>query len=280
MGFKPKFLSINLHLTQACNMNCKMCFAKYPYGIAYNQADWSRCIDAIAEESKGIPKRKMNFVGGEPTLLPYLPDLVERAKGHGFITGIVTNGSRLNSSLLNRLIGSLDWIGLSIDSLSKETNRLLGRCSFNLCLGRHEYEKVSLSIRENGFSLKINTAICSLNHEEDFVGFLMKIQPERWKVMQCLIIENQNMEAGWLGLSDHKFREFIDRHSEISNLVVESCDAMLGSYIMVDPCGRPYGNESGRARFGLPVLEAGLFSQLVALGYTETKALTRGAAYF
>lgn len=36
--------------------------------------------------------RTINFAGGEPTLCPWLPDLLRRAKELNLTTAIVTNG--------------------------------------------------------------------------------------------------------------------------------------------------------------------------------------------
>ena len=40
---------------------------------------------------------KMNFVGGEPILCPWLPDLIRRAKELELTTSIVTNGRPLDA---------------------------------------------------------------------------------------------------------------------------------------------------------------------------------------
>jgi len=63
---------------------------------------------------------KINFAGGEPTLCPWLPDLIARAKEHRMVTSIVTNGSRITDQWLDALNGNLDWIGLSIDTVDPE----------------------------------------------------------------------------------------------------------------------------------------------------------------
>ena len=59
---------------------------------------------------------KITFVGGEPTLCPYLGELLEAAKIAGLTTCIVSNGTGLSEEFLETWHHCIDWIGLSIDA--------------------------------------------------------------------------------------------------------------------------------------------------------------------
>ena len=77
--------------------------------------------------------RKINFAAGEPTLCPWLPDLILRARELRLTTPVVTNGSRLNAQRLQREVplgsnvlparGRVPWVhmGLSVWA-GNETN--------------------------------------------------------------------------------------------------------------------------------------------------------------
>ena len=112
--------SVNFHLWEPCNMKCGFCFATFrdvkreilPKGHL-NRDD---CV-AVVERLAAAGFQKINFAGGEPTLCPWLPDLVTAAKSAGMITAIVTNGSKLTSGYLDSMQGSLDWVTLSIDTI-------------------------------------------------------------------------------------------------------------------------------------------------------------------
>ncbi|MBN2693336.1 4Fe-4S cluster-binding domain-containing protein [bacterium] len=71
------FISVNYHLTKNCNMFCKGCFARYKE-LSDNK-DYISTLKEIVRFSNinNIQKRKINFVGGEPTLLKNLPELVK-----------------------------------------------------------------------------------------------------------------------------------------------------------------------------------------------------------
>lgn len=71
--------------------------------------------------------QKITFAGGEPTLCPWLSDLITTAKKAGMTTMIVTNGTNLTDAFLENNKQYLDWITLSVDSLVTATNLKTGR---------------------------------------------------------------------------------------------------------------------------------------------------------
>ena len=78
--------SVNFHLWEPCNMRCKFCFATFqdvknsilPRGHLPKQ-DAIEVVLQLAE----IGFEKITFAGGEPTLCPWLPDLITIAKEMG-----------------------------------------------------------------------------------------------------------------------------------------------------------------------------------------------------
>ena len=123
--------SVNYHLWEPCNMRCGFCFAtfqdtKREMNLPKGHLPKEACI-SVVDQLAEFGFEKINFAGGEPTLCPWLPALITRAKGYGMVTSIVTNGSRLTEAWLDALKGSLDWVGLSIDTVDPEKLRHLGR---------------------------------------------------------------------------------------------------------------------------------------------------------
>ncbi|MBI4821777.1 MAG: 4Fe-4S cluster-binding domain-containing protein [Deltaproteobacteria bacterium] len=80
-------------------MRCKGCFAVFqdvkstvlPRGHLRRE-EALRVVERLAAAFD-----KITFVGGEPTLCPWLPELVSLAKRRARTTMIVTNGSRLTN---------------------------------------------------------------------------------------------------------------------------------------------------------------------------------------
>lgn len=92
-----------LVLGYPCNNRCSGCYAadakfNSPFmPIGYAQ----EVIQCMADG--GV--KKCLLIGGEPTLHPYLLEIVRFASNHGVTTTLVTNGRRLSSaSLLNNLV--------------------------------------------------------------------------------------------------------------------------------------------------------------------------------
>ena len=129
---RPVPVTLNLHLTKHCNYHCTFCWATFRDVLGDQSRDeWLQLIAVVAAEravSPGYVVDKITFAGGEPTLLPYLPELIEQAKRHGFTTCVVTNGTRVPENFLHRVAPWLDWITVSLDSGDDAaTNARIGR---------------------------------------------------------------------------------------------------------------------------------------------------------
>lgn len=91
-----------LEITAKCNLTCSHCYAdsgpqRELYGnMTYE--DWCRVIAEAAQ----IGCRRLQFIGGEPTLHPRLADLVNQASHWGFeLIEVFTNATRLGKELIN-----------------------------------------------------------------------------------------------------------------------------------------------------------------------------------
>ena len=81
-------LTVNFHFAPLCNMKCKYCFVEKT--TSFSLEEYSQVIEKLAEFFSRI-----NFVGGEPTVSPYLIPLVRKAKSLGLECSMVTNGYEL-----------------------------------------------------------------------------------------------------------------------------------------------------------------------------------------
>ncbi|MCH8330285.1 MAG: radical SAM protein, partial [Bacteroidetes bacterium] len=182
--------SVNFHLWQPCNMRCGFCFATFhdvkkqilPKGHLPKEEAF-QVVRLLGE----FGFKKITFAGGEPTLCPWLPELIQVAKKYGMVTMIVTNGSKLNDTYLNRLHDHLDWIALSIDSFDPKINLASGRhLPGNRVFSIEHYLNLCRLIRKKGFSFKINTVVNRLNYKENLSDFIEKARPSRWKILQAI----------------------------------------------------------------------------------------------
>lgn len=271
--------SVNFHLLEGCNMDCEFCFL--PEGHLLSQQDWILIIDQIAE----FGFKKDNFAGGEPTLLPWLPNLIARAKERGMVTSIITNGSRITDQWLNDLNGSLDWIGLSIDTVDPEKLKRSGRAiGGKVPITEEEYLNIIGEIKRHKIRLKINTVVTSVNWKEDFTSFIREAKPERWKLLQVLPVKGQNdAQVDDFIITTEQFEAYVQCNCIVENdgimVVPENNEAMTESYVMIDPAGRFFDNTQGFYRCSEPILKVGVAEALKQVSIDPERFRQRGGEY-
>ena len=184
-------LTANFHFIKSCNFRCTYCYATF--------ADlMGRPVmpdEQVFELTRRLARRhtKLTLVGGEPTLYPRLPELLTTAKVEGALTNIVTNGSRIDATWLEANAAHLDFLTMSIDSASAETQRSLGRANQRgEALAIEHYVTLADAARRLGIVVKVNTVVTTLNHDEDMTELVRALEPERWKILQAAPVEGQN----------------------------------------------------------------------------------------
>jgi radical S-adenosyl methionine domain-containing protein 2 len=284
---ESKQLSVNFHLWQPCNYQCGFCFAGFedvkksvlPAGHM-TQDKAGDLVRRLAEHGFG----KITFAGGEPTLCPWLGDLISLAKDTGMVTMLVTNGSRLNTAILEKYRPSLDWIVLSIDSIIPETNFKGGRFQNKRILpDAGYYQGLIGNIHAYSYKFKINTVVHRHNKDEIMSEFIEQAKPLRWKIFKVLSIENQNRDAyGNFEISDDEFSLYLRRNSAPGLkkiMVAEDNDAMIESYLMIDPAGRFFDNSTGAYKYSESICDVDVTRALAGVDFDYEKYLQRGAAY-
>lgn len=279
LSLKQQNLAINLHLTGKCDMQCIGCYARFGEDVkskpfALTKSEWMQIINNLYDYSEGR-NVKINFVGGEPLLYPYLPELLTHSKMKGFTTSLVTNGSLLKRRF-NELNGLVDWVGVSIDSFDESTLKALGRVSKGNALNYHEIIPI---INALGSKLKVNTVISKLNWQENMIDDLSRMKIDRWKVFQFLPVKGENDRAvAALQINEDQFQHFCKSHSLLQP-IIESNDAMQGSYLMISPDGLLFNNSNGYYKYGPSLLNEIDQSAIEDTGYSAVKFLNRGGSY-
>ena len=287
MTLSKKIPSANFHLWKPCNMSCRFCFATFqdldrnflPKGHLARE-DCLVVVEALA--TAGFDK--INFAGGEPTLCPWLHELIRRAKELDVTTSIVTNGSRITEEWLTLTDGCLDWAALSVDTLDPVKLDRLGRATRNGPLRDADYLRIVDALKEADVRLKINTVVTRQNYGEDLGGFIGRARPERWKLFQVLPVTGQNDgPVDNLLVSPEEFDQYVARNRYVESLgitvVPESNDLMTGSYVMVDPAGRFFDNASGTHRYSRPISEVGVETALSEISIDPAKFRSRDGIY-
>jgi len=278
-------LSVNFHLIEACNAHCTYCFATFPHLKKKNRllaTSRMKLIDLLVDGGFG----KINFAGGEPTLVRDLGALCERIKKRSqdrCAVSIVSNGKRLQQ-LIDDAVQWIDWVALSLDSGSDVVNAALGRTgrkvpyvSKILALGE--------ALKSHGVRIKCNTVVTTHNVHEDMSSVMERLSPERWKLFQVLPVAGENdRHIADLKISKEKFQEFVRRHLHLRGkgveIVPEDNAHMTNTYLMISPDGCFFWHTpNGGLQYGAPILEVGLVEALKQVRFSEEKFHARGAVY-
>ncbi len=106
---------MDLALTYACNNDCAHCYnVKQRLLAPLTLEQWKQVLQKVWDA--GIPH--VVFTGGEPTLVPFLPQLIQHAEHLGLITGLNTNGRNLkNENYVQQLLqAGLDHVQITLES--------------------------------------------------------------------------------------------------------------------------------------------------------------------
>ena len=267
-------------------MHCGFCFAPFsdlpPLSAKYLPHDDSTLLISLIAQ---VGFHKINFAGGEPTLISWLPSLVQHAKSLGLTTSVVTNGSRVTEAWLDDLAGSLNILAISIDSVDAETQRKIGRTVKGKSpMTRADYLSIGESAKARGIRLKVNTVVNRHNVAEDFRPFIKAMRPERWKIFQALPVEGQNdFKFDEFAITSDEFDLYVDRNRSVYQdsirVIPENNEEMTGSYLMIDPLGRFFDNTRGKHTYSNPIHSVGVQTALAEIRVYPERFIERGGLY-
>lgn len=254
-----KELTINWHITEACNFRCTYCFAHWEgkpckKELLHNKQDiitllneFEKLLKLFHQDFKNI---RLNLVGGETFLYrSEIINIIEEAQKRSFRLSAITNGSKLDQELNKIIAQNFDIIGFSVDSINDKTNLSIGRYEKDKAIRIDELIKNIKEIKSinPSIEIKINTVVNKLNYLEDLNEFIKIISPTKWKIFKMLPIFSKSEH---LKITDEQFNFFLDKHQEHIDIISkENNDDMINSYIMVDPNGRFFQNIEDQEKY-------------------------------
>lgn len=278
--------TVNFHLLNSCNLKCKFCYAHFSNIDCENLMSLENLYKIITMV-KNTGCRKINFAGGEPLLHPHIGDLIQYAYELGLKISIVTNGTLLKQKWLDKYGRYINWIAISCDSVSNETQYKLGRGKKHVSLTLRAFEIIrNFNARsiEHKIRTKLNTVVTRLNWQENMEFLVKNSCVERWKILQILLIrgENDNFYKD-LSITSKKFDSFVERHKYLESdnlaIVAESNNAIANSYIMINPHGQFFQNPNNEYILSDNILDVGFHEALKQVGFSEEKFISRGGLY-
>lgn len=248
-------LVVNYHFLRTCNYACKFCFHVSKTSRVASVDDAKTAMDVL----KSVGMTRINFSGGEPFLKPkMLGQLITHAQDIDVSPSIVSNGSLIREKWMQRYGHMLDALAISCDSFDPVTLFKIGRYAPS----RDHLQQLH-NVRDwcdmHDIHFKINTVVCQPNKKET-LHEIEVLQPDRWKVFQCLLIDGENAgpdalsDGASMVVSDEEFESFSQRHSHIPH-VAENNATMRNSYIIMDEDLCLLDNRQGSKRQTVSVLE-------------------------
>lgn len=160
-------------LTYRCVLECAYCSNPLNYRSdehtdELSGDEWS----GVLREARRLGCVQLGISGGEPLLHPDIDQVVRTAAGEGFYTSLITGGTRLDDSTLDRLVDSgLDHVQVSIDGATEQTN--------NAITNRESHREKLAACRRvsrRGLPLTLNAVLHRFNLSE--VGEMIDLADE------------------------------------------------------------------------------------------------------
>ena len=200
------------NITARCNENCKYCHRFLSPKDLTREENFKILNNIINSEVKNV-----TFTGGEALLMPYLSELILFCSDNNIKSKLITNGILFTEKFFNKIRNSLNYLNISLDSISKETNLLLGR-------GGEHFENIKkcLSLVANSqINLSINSVATKLNKNDLFelAKFLSNKNISEWRIFKFMPLrEKAKVNEKEFEISQDEYEKLINDLLNISNL--------------------------------------------------------------
>ena len=107
-----------IELTEACNFDCKWCYASSSYMKRKPKSMTREEVEKILCKLSEAGAQQVTFSGGEPSIYTHLDFAIKEAGERGFVVHINTNGFLLSKALAEKWAGlGVTQVQINIDSM-------------------------------------------------------------------------------------------------------------------------------------------------------------------
>ncbi len=178
--------ALALHLTEACNLRCKMCYEWGETGV-YSTAEKRKKPATLDHElvkriiSELAPRKPFySLFGGEPLMYPHLEEVIVAIKEAGSIVDTPTNGTLLAEHARMLVQTGFDMVRVSIDGPREINDLQRGANSFDKAMGGietlHEEKQKASKFTPN-------------------IGIIYTVTPENHLSVEQFFLKDLNLDA-------------------------------------------------------------------------------------
>ncbi|MDK9699346.1 MAG: GTP 3',8-cyclase MoaA [bacterium] len=169
--FQRRHTYLRISLTDRCNLRCSYCMPhERPSWMAHGQHLQKEELLTLIRLFVSLGIEKIRFTGGEPLLIPALPELIAHAHSLPGVkrVALTTNGTKLTHMASSLRDAGLNAINVSLDSLHADR--------FLRITARDEFNSVWLGVQralEVGFdAVKINVVVMKGVNDDELSSFV------------------------------------------------------------------------------------------------------------
>jgi len=208
----PELRDISIEVTRGCNLACRHCAVNATCGKGEPEP---LSVEAVTEFLTPLGQVKTNnkpllvgLTGGEPMLYSHIYTLIEKLSRVGFHVRMVSNGTLLDKTRLEKLYESgLRGIAISFDGDEKFTDFLKGRS------GTYQKVRQGLEVLQEFRQIPISIISCISSDNIHLLPFIKDVvnscQASSWRI-QPYIPSGRGRDQNEIDISGSDFRALLD----------------------------------------------------------------------
>jgi len=208
--------NITLHLTENCNLRCKMCYFWGESGSYSNNRSFSQpkvldfhIIKKLVKDLEQV-RPSYSLFGGEPLLYPQFGDLIKEIKKNGSYVDTPTNGTLITQNAKMLVESGFDSVRISIDGPKEINDKQRGKGSYEKAMRGIEIlyrEKLRNQSKTPSISLIYTITTSNFDKLEQFFLEDLNIKYIDWVTIQMQNFITQEMGELYANFLKSEFDE-------------------------------------------------------------------------
>ncbi|HIP83794.1 MAG TPA: radical SAM protein, partial [Desulfocapsa sulfexigens] len=205
---------MEIEFSRICNFRCSYCYVPEQQEC---KGELSRDeIKDVLLQAKELGAKKIIILGGEPSIYPHLPEMLNFLNDHGLEIELFTNGTGVDAKLAKLLAELKVRVVLKLNSRNREIqDRLAGRG------GAYDIIQTAFAnLKDAGYPsddlfLALSTVICQPNFDE-LVDMWKWVRDQKMEPYFEVITPQENaLDNLWLAVDSIKLKELFVELSRI-----------------------------------------------------------------